>query len=95
VPRIAAIVPAFNEEKTLGNTLNSLLHIFSPEDIYVISDGSTDRTAAKAREYTENVLDEAQNRGKMRSLNYLIQTFSLTDRYDYILFLDGGHDHRL
>lgn len=89
MPKIAAVVPAFNEEKTLGNTLNSLLHIFSHKDIYVISDGSTDGTAAKAREYTENVLDEFQNRGKMKSLNYLIQSFSLAERYDYILFVDA------
>jgi len=48
--KIAAIVPAFNEEKTVGEVVRTLVASGEFEDVVVISDGSTDRTADRARE---------------------------------------------
>ncbi len=46
---IAAIVPAFNEESTIGPIVETLVKSGLFRDVIVISDGSTDRTAERAR----------------------------------------------
>lgn len=42
--QVAAIVPAFNEEKTIGNVISVLAKSDLLDEIIVISDGSTDNT---------------------------------------------------
>ena len=47
-PPIAVIVPAFNEEVTVADTVTSLLALYYPEvEIIVVNDGSRDGTLAK------------------------------------------------
>lgn len=48
-PIVAAIVPAYNEEKTIARVVNALRASPLISEIIVISDGSTDATAAEAR----------------------------------------------
>ena len=53
-PSVAVIVPAWNEEKTLAKTLDSLLNLAYPKDklkIVVVNDGSTDKTAEIMEQY--------------------------------------------
>lgn len=85
---VAALIPAFNEELVISNTLEALLKIFSGKDIYVIDDGSTDLTAKKAYQYTPNVLC-VSNKGKASALNFGIHYFNLCQNYKYIFFLDA------
>lgn len=62
--RVAAIVPAYNEEKTIGEILEVLLECSPIDEIIVVSDGSEDRTAAIARKYPVRVVELEQNVGK-------------------------------
>jgi cellulose synthase/poly-beta-1,6-N-acetylglucosamine synthase-like glycosyltransferase len=90
--RIAAIIPAYNEELLIGKTLASLQKSgIRPKDIYVINDGSGDETAKIARQYSVNVLHNPgkQNCGKANSVNYALKTHSLLNRYTHICFLDA------
>ena len=49
---IAIIIPAYNAEETLGETLNALeTQDHPPVDVIVVNDGSTDRAPAIAREF--------------------------------------------
>lgn len=53
-PIVTIIVPVFNEEKTLGGTIESLLSLDYPKDkldILVVDDGSTDNTKTVANAY--------------------------------------------
>lgn len=53
-PTVAVAVPCWNEERTLPATLDSLLALDYPKDrlsIFIVDDGSTDRTLAIAEEY--------------------------------------------
>jgi glycosyltransferase involved in cell wall biosynthesis len=50
--RVGIIIPAYNAERYLRDTLDSLLHQTHPIDkITVIDDGSTDQTSSIAEEY--------------------------------------------
>jgi len=61
---VAAIVPAYNEEQTIGPVIEALLECRRLEEIIVVSDGSDDRTAEVARRYPVKVLELEQNVGK-------------------------------
>ncbi|HEX3830274.1 MAG TPA: glycosyltransferase family 2 protein [Sporichthyaceae bacterium] len=72
--RVIAIVPAYNEEAGLGDTLRSLLAQDTPfDEIIVVDDGSADRTAAIARAYGVTVLRPERNLGsKAKAQNYAL-----------------------
>jgi len=57
------VVPAYNEEKTLGNVLEDLLRYFRVGEIVVVNDGSRDGTEEIARSYGVHVLTHLVNRG--------------------------------
>jgi len=51
---VAVIVPAYNEEKAIGKTVESLLRLsYANKEIIIVDDGSTDRTLEVARSYAE------------------------------------------
>ncbi len=63
--KVAAIIPAYNEEKTIGNVLTALQGSSTVECIYVVSDGSEDRTVEAASAYDDVIIIELlENRGK-------------------------------
>lgn len=43
--KISIIIPAYNEEKSIGKTLEKLVSLYPEQEIIVIDDGSTDKTA--------------------------------------------------
>lgn len=47
--RVLVIVPAWNEEQNVGNTVEEILRADDRYDVVVVDDGSTDATAAVAR----------------------------------------------
>jgi cellulose synthase/poly-beta-1,6-N-acetylglucosamine synthase-like glycosyltransferase len=73
-PSVTLLIPAYNEERSLGPKLDSCLGLDYPSDqlqIIVLSDGSTDQTNAVAARYVEHGIElmafEA-NRGKLAVL---------------------------
>lgn len=61
--RLLVILPAWNEEATLPSVLAELHHEIPEADILVVSDGSSDATAAVAHESGVHVLDLPLNLG--------------------------------
>jgi glycosyltransferase involved in cell wall biosynthesis len=61
---IAAIVPAYNEEKTIGKVLDVLKNTELLDEIIVVSDGSTDSTASIAKNYGVRLIELSRNLGK-------------------------------
>ncbi len=64
---ISIIIPAYNEEKTILNVLNSVRQAFNdiPYEIIVINDGSSDKTHNICLTYKDIVyIPLAQNKGK-------------------------------
>jgi glycosyltransferase involved in cell wall biosynthesis len=61
--KIAAIVPAYNEEQTVGKVVATLKEAGIFAEIIVVSDGSTDRTAAVATEAGATTVHQLPIRG--------------------------------
>ena len=52
MPQVSVVIPAYNAEGTIAETLDSILaQSFSDFEAIVVSDGSTDRTASFVRDY--------------------------------------------
>jgi len=80
LPPVGVLVPCHNEEKVIANTLRALLALDYPADkleIFIINDGSTDRTVEEVRQFVAtgairllDVPDRKAAQGKPAALNY-------------------------
>ena len=62
---VAVVIPAFNEEQRIGNVLRAVTNAMFPQEIIVVSDASSDRTATVARSFSNvKVLELPFNLGK-------------------------------
>lgn len=84
-PRIAAIVPAYNEEETLAEVLSVLQATPRIGEILVVSDGSTDGTVQIARALKLRAIHLRENHGKGTAMAVGV---AHTDA-DVLLFVDG------
>lgn len=84
-PRIAVIIPAFNEAETLSAVLDALEGMSLGGEWVVVSDGSTDDTPAIARRHGVRTLELAHNRGKGLAMAAGVAV----TRAPVLLFVDG------
>jgi len=100
MPRVAVLIPAYNEEKVIARTIRSvLMSNYKNIRVVVIDDGSTDATYKVATEtYAKEIADgrltvlTKPNGGKAEALNFALQT---TDEEVYVgIDADGviAHD---
>ncbi len=82
---IVAIIPAYNEEKTIAAVLRVLKKIKKIKEIIVVSDGSTDNTVKVAKSFKVTVIDLEKNRGKGGAMKKGLENNSA----DVLLFLDA------
>ncbi len=68
--RVTAIVPAWNEEKTIADVIHPLLASEYIEEVIVVSDGSTDRTCEVAKAAGARVYAFEKNQGKGQAMLY-------------------------
>ena len=89
----AVLIPVYNEEAVLAETVYALvLAGYSPKDIYIVNDKSTDNTAligAKLEALGVHFATVPQNGGKAAAQRYALAHFNLIRKYHYIAFLDG------
>ena len=69
--KIAVIIPAYNEEKEILNTLQGVQDIDYDIDIFVVDDGSKDNTVTLVENINKVLLlSYGQNKGKGYALNF-------------------------
>ncbi len=85
MPRVAAIIPAFNEERTIGEVVGAVRRSSLIEDVIVVSDGSRDSTVEAARQFGARVIELHENHGKGGAIAAGLRA---TDA-QVILLLDG------
>jgi glycosyltransferase involved in cell wall biosynthesis len=67
-PRLAVIIPAYNEEPTVGAVIAAAHRSPLVSEVIVVSDGSTDATAEVARAAGADVVVLVANKGKGEAL---------------------------
>lgn len=85
MPRVAAIIPAFNEERTIGEVVGAVKRCAMVDDVIVVSDGSRDATVQAARHNGARVIELHENLGKGGAI---AAGLGATDA-QIILLLDG------
>lgn len=86
-----AIIPAFNEARSIGDVVSGLHGVVA--HVLVVDDGSTDQTAARAREAGAEVLSRGTNTGKGSAVRAGL-AHVMTGPFTHVLFLDGDMQHR-
>lgn len=87
---ISVIIPARNEENNLPNLLASLnAQNPPPEDIIVVDDGSTDRTAELARAAGARVIESAPLPDGWRGKAWACQQGAEAANHDILIFMDA------
>ena len=89
VADLAVLMAAHNEEVVIDDSLAAITALVPPENVHVVSDASTDKTAALALQHGVNVIETATNVGKAGALEEGIRTFGLVERFSVVLLLDA------
>jgi cellulose synthase/poly-beta-1,6-N-acetylglucosamine synthase-like glycosyltransferase len=92
LPKVSIVVPAFNEEAHIAETLNSLEKLDYPKElleIIVLNDGSKDKTGEIAQKFADGshiiLVNDKNNRGKAARLNQGIRL----SHGDFIVCMDS------
>jgi len=95
-PALSIVIPAYNESKRIGITLDSIVHYFSRIDaefeVIVIDDGSTDSTSQIVESYLSQIKNlkiilNEKNLGK----GFSVRRGMLAAKGDYRLFMDADN----
>jgi glycosyltransferase involved in cell wall biosynthesis len=92
---VAVVIPARNESDRIAATVRAAAGLPGVDIVIVVDDGSTDGTAAAARDAGASVMRHARNRGKAAAMETGAEAVRLLedgDRRDsphHLLFLDG------
>jgi cellulose synthase/poly-beta-1,6-N-acetylglucosamine synthase-like glycosyltransferase len=92
LPTVSILVPAYNEERCIADTIESCLSLNYPKDrldLVVVNDGSKDRTGDICRKYADAgkiiYVENSPNKGKSTSLNIGFQRA----RTEYVATIDA------
>lgn len=89
---ILAIVPAYNEEKSIYSVVISIKNSRPDIDVVVVNDGSLDSTSMEARRAGAKVIDLPSNLG----IGGAVQTgyiYASKENYDIVVQIDGDGQH--
>lgn len=84
-PRVAVVIPAYNEGQTVGGVLSVVTRMPEIGEVIVVSDGSTDDTVEVARSYGAHVIALPVNMGKGAAMKEGVAA----TRADVVVFLDA------
>lgn len=79
--QISIIIAAYNEEGTIGNTINSVREVLPEAEIIIVDDGSLDDTRGKAMQVQDDLVEvivSPQNKGKGHAIRMGIDAASGT-----------------
>jgi glycosyltransferase involved in cell wall biosynthesis len=83
--QISVVIPALNEEEPIADVVRACLTTGLPNEIIVVDNGSTDRTAERAREAGARLVDAPRGYGRACAAGVR----AVSPQTDIIVFLDG------
>lgn len=86
------IIPAYNEEETIKNTVEELVSVVPDVDYLVVSDGSFDRTVQICRENKFNFLDLPVNLGLAGAFQTGVK-YAYRHNYECVIQFDADGQH--
>ena len=89
---VLVIIPAYNEEKTIGRIIDEIQEIAPGMDIVVVNDGSSDNTAKIVREKGAVLLSHAINLGP-GAATQTGYVYALQYPHDFVVQLDADGQH--
>ena len=89
IQKISVIIPAFNEEKTIGEIVNRIRGYLPEAEIIVINDGSEDDTAKFAHDSGAIVFNHPYNIGNGAAIKSGIRAAT----GEVLVFMDGDGQH--
>ena len=88
--KAAAIIPAYREEKHIGDVVRRTRQQL--DHVLVVDDGSNDQTAQRAREAGAEVIVHSQNRGKGEAIKTGLRHW-LDRQFTHVVVLDADGQH--
>jgi glycosyltransferase involved in cell wall biosynthesis len=86
------IIPAYNEENNLPNTITLIKKILPKIDIVIINDGSSDKTAMVVQKPGVTMVNHSVNLGDGAARQTGFK-FALMNNYEYAVHLDADGQH--
>jgi len=83
--KVSVIIPAYNEEATVGAVIDAARQVEDVAEVIVVSDGSTDGTVDVARAHGAVVIALESNRGKAAAMKAGLAAAA----HPIVLFLDA------
>jgi glycosyltransferase involved in cell wall biosynthesis len=87
--KISIIIPAYNEAETIGDVINKITNLYPDFETIVVNDGSTDDTAAVAKDAGALVYSHPYNIGNGAAVKSGIRFAS----GKILVFMDGDGQH--
>ena len=82
---VSVVIPALNEEEPIGDVVRACLTTGLPHEVIVVDNGSTDRTADRARAAGARVVTAPRGYGRACAAGVA----ALSPECDIVVFLDG------
>src|SRR4029077_854516 len=88
---VAAVIPAYHEQVHVGKVAERAR--VQLDHVLVVDDGSTDRTAERAREGGADVVVHPQNRGKGEAIKTGLRHWLALREIEFVVLLDADGQH--
>jgi glycosyltransferase involved in cell wall biosynthesis len=82
---ISVVIPALNEEEPIAEVVREVIATGTPREVIVVDNGSTDRTAERARNAGARVISAPRGYGRACAAGVA----AVSDECDVLVFLDG------
>jgi len=86
---VAVLIAAHNEQLVIADAVRAARALVPARNVFVVSDGSGDDTAGRAREAGAQAWDLFPNRGKAGAIRAGLGHFRIAERFPLLLLLDA------